>query len=1169
MSKSFVHLHNHTQYSLLDGACRVTDIIDRAVELDMPALAISDHGNLFGAVRFFEQAVAKGIKPIIGCEVYMAPGDRRDHTSTAPGAPRKPYYHMLLLAANEQGYRNLIKLVTIGYLEGFYYRPRIDRAALREHAAGLIGTSACLGGELSQLILAGQEERAEETARIYAEILGEGNFYIELQDHGLPEQGQVNPVLVEMARRQGIPLVATNDCHYLRKEDHSAHDVLICIQTGRTVEDTDRMRYSQQHYFRTSEEMRALFPEHPEAVDSTLDIAKRCNFMLEREGHHLPQFSVPGNYSLESYFREIVEEGFSERLKVWEEKTRQGTLRQPVEEYRARLEEEIQMIQKMGFFGYFLIVWDFIKYARDNGIPVGPGRGSAAGSLVAYCLWITDIDPLQYGLIFERFLNPERVTLPDIDIDFCIRGRQKVIDYVTEKYGRENVAQIITFGTMAARGVIRDAGRGLNMAYGEVDRIAKLVPFELGMTIEKALSTSPGLREARDSDSKVAGLIEVAKRLEGLTRHASTHAAGVVITPKPITEYCPLYRSSKNEITTQFAMDSVEAIGLLKMDFLGLRTLTLIHDVVRLVKEDRGETIDLNELSLDDAATYELFARGQTFGVFQFESSGMQDVLCKLKPDRFEDLIAMNALYRPGPIKSGMIEEFIKARHGKKKVEYPLPQLEPVLSETYGVIVYQEQVMKIASVLAGFSLGEADILRRAMGKKKKKIMAAQRVKFLEGAKERGVARRDAERTFELMEHFAEYGFNKSHSAGYALIAYHTAYLKTHHSVHFMAALLTSEKEHTDNIVKYINEARQMGLRVLPPDINSSDIDFTVEGMEIRFGLAAIKNVGEGAIESMLGARGRVGRFESLAQFCQEVDLRLSNKRVIESLVKSGSFDSLGISRAQLFTEVDRAIEGAQKARRDRDSGQNVLFEELTVEAHAVASGEPAVAEWNEREKLSYEKETLGFYVSGHPLENIDADLRRVASHTTAQAVAMTQTAEVTIAGLAAAVRRRKTRRGEWMASLVMEDLEGTIEAIVFPDLFQKHETLLSTPDAVLLVGGKLEVGEDRPKLLVESITPLEEAREQQAQSVTIQMRTVGLDESVLRQLREIFDRNRGECPVTLELHHPPSYRVTLRVPGDLSLGPTQELTASVEELLGKGAVRYRFRRGGHAPRRSY
>ncbi len=1135
----------------------------------MPALAISDHGNLFGAVRFFEQAVAKGIKPIVGCEVYMAPGDRRDRAATVPGLAKKPYYHMLLLVANEDGYRNLVKLVTLGYLEGFYYRPRIDREILQTHARGLIGTSACLGGELSQLILSGQEERAEEAARVYARMLGEGNFYIELQDHGLPEQKRVNPVLIDIARRVGVPLVATNDCHFLRPEDHSAHDVLVCIQTGRTVQDADRMRYSKEHYFRSPEEMRQLFREQPEAVASTLEIAKRCNFVLERGGHHLPQFAIPEKYSLESYFREVVEEGFARRQRVWEEKSRQGALQHQVEDYRRRLEEEIQMIQRMGFCGYFLIVWDFIKYARDHGIPVGPGRGSAAGSLVAYCLRITDIDPLQYGLIFERFLNPERVTLPDIDIDFCIRGRQKVIDYVTRKYGRENVAQIITFGTMAARGVIRDAGRGLNMAYGEVDRIAKLVPFELGMTIDKALATSPDLRRACEQDARVAQLIEVGKRLEGLTRHASTHAAGVVIAPKPITEYCPLYRSSKDEITTQYAMDSVEAIGLLKMDFLGLKTLTLIDDVARLVREEGAEKIDVDNLPLDDAATYELFSRGQTFGIFQFESAGMQDIVRKLKPERFEDLIALNALYRPGPIKSGMIEEFIKARHGKKKVEYPLPQLEPVLAETYGVIVYQEQVMRIASVLAGFTLGEADILRRAMGKKKKQVMAAQRVKFLEGAKSRGIARRDADRVFELMEHFSGYGFNKSHSAGYALIAYQTGYLKAHYPVHFMAALLTSEKENTDNIVKYINEARGMGIRVLPPDINHSDVDFTVEGGNIRFGLGAIKNVGEGAIQSMLEVRQRLGRFESLTQFCREVDLRLANKRVLESLIKSGSFDSIGEHRAQLYVGIDRAMEEAQRTRRDRASGQSSLFGELKASAPGREAGEAPVAEWNEREKLAYEKETLGFYVSGHPLQNVDEELRGFASHTTTEVAALRQATEVTLAGVAAAVRRRKTRRGDWMAVLTLEDLEGTVEVMVFPELYQKHESLLSMPDVALLVSGKLEVGEDRPKVVAERLIRLEEAREAQAQEVTIHMRTVGLDEEMLRQLHAIMKRSPGNCPVTLELHHPPSYKVTLRVESNLTLCPNRELTASVEELLGKGAVRYRFRRPGGNGARLY
>jgi DNA polymerase-3 subunit alpha len=1163
MSDGFVHLHNHTQYSLLDGACRLPDLIDRAAELGMPALAITDHGNLFGAVRFFEQAVAKGVKPIVGCEVYMAPGDRRDRSASAPGLNRKPYYHLLLLCENEEGYRNLVKLVTLGYLEGFYYRPRIDREALRRHSRGLIGTSACLGGELAQLILAGQEDRAVEAARSYASILGEGNFFLEIQDHGLPEQKRVNPVLAEFGRRLGLPLVATNDTHFLRREDHEAHDVLICIQTGRTVQDPDRMRYSEHHYFRLPAEMREALREYPEAIDATLEIARRCNFVLEREGRHLPQFAVPQGFSLDSYFRQVVEEGFEARLPRWRRMESAGRLRHPVEEYRRRLDEEIRMIQRMGFSGYFLIVWDFIKYARDRGIPVGPGRGSAAGSLVAYCLRITDIDPLEYGLIFERFLNPERVTLPDIDIDFCMRGRQQVIDYVTQKYGRENVAQIITFGTMAARAVIRDAGRGLNMPYGEVDRIAKLVPFELGMTIDRALQSSPLLKEACEKDARVGKLIEIARRLEGLTRHASTHAAGVVIAPRAITEFCPLYRSGKDEITTQYAMDAVETIGLLKMDFLGLKTLTLMHDVVRLVEAAGGGRIDLDELPLDDPATYELFGRGATSGVFQFESSGMQDILRRLKPDRFEDLIAINALYRPGPIKSGMIDEFIKARHGRKKVEYPLPQLEAVLAETYGVIVYQEQVMKIASVLAGFSLGEADILRRAMGKKKKQVMAAQRAKFLEGAKARGIQRRDAERIFELMEHFAEYGFNKSHSAGYALIAYRTAYLKAHYPVQFMAALLTSEKESTDNLVKYIHEAQGMGIRVLPPDVNRSQVDFTVEDGSIRFGLAAIKNVGEAAIRSLLEARERQGEFRTLEELCRHADLRLVNKRVLESLVKSGALDSFGPSRAACMAELDRGLEEAQRARRDRASGQAALFADAGAPARA-ACGEAAVAEWSEREKLSYEKETLGFYVTGHPLRDFDAELRQFASHSTAQAAALEQSQEITLAGLATAVGVRRTRRGERMCSFTLEDMEGSLEVVVFPDLFQKCEALLTVPDAALLVSGTLEVGEDRPKVIADSLLPLEEARERRAHGVTIRVPAVGMEEEVLQRLRQILERFRGDLPLTLELLHPQLYRLTLRVEPSLRLGPNRELTASVEELLGKGAVRYRFRRGAPA-----
>ncbi|HXH27652.1 MAG TPA: DNA polymerase III subunit alpha, partial [Candidatus Polarisedimenticolia bacterium] len=862
-------------------------------------------------------------KPILGCETYLAPGSRTDRTP--PGAGRKPYHHLLLLVRDAEGYGNLMKLSTAGFLEGYYYRPRIDRELLATHAAGLIATSTCLGGEIPQLILGGQEREAERVAGEYREIFGADNFYFELQDQGIPEERRLNDVLIPMGRRLGIPLLATNDCHFLERGDHFAHDVLICIQTGRTVKDAERMRFSAEHYFKSPSEMRAVFKDLPEAVENSLVVADRCNLRLETGRNLLPHFQVPDGYTTEQYFREVAYAGFEERLRQRPGR-REGVAAGPPEEtYRARLESEIDMVIRMGFPGYFLIVWDFIKYARDHGIPVGPGRGSAAGSLVAYALRITDIDPLEYDLLFERFLNPERVTMPDIDIDFCIRGRGQVIDYVRGKYGRDNVAQIITFATLGAKAVIRDAGRGLDIPYGECDRIAKMIPAELDMTIDKALKGVPALRQLYDKDDRIHQLLDVSRRLEGLTRHASVHAAGVVISPRPIVEYSPLARTRDDDIVTQYAMDQIDRIGLLKMDFLGLKTLTLIHDCLERLRGAEGLVVDLDSIPLDDPETYALFASARTLGVFQFESSGMQDILRKLKPDRFDDLIALNALFRPGPIGSGMIDDYIERRHGRKPVESIVPQLEEILGVTYGVIVYQEQVMQIASRLAGFTLGEADLLRRAMGKKKRDVMAAQRDKFVKGCRTRGVGEKEARKIFDLMEYFAGYGFNKAHSTAYALVAYRTAWLKAHHPTHFMAALLTAERENSDNLVKYIGACRDMGIAVLPPDVNRSHMDFTVEPKGILFGLSAVKNVGEGAVRQILEARGRLERFGSLAALCAEVDLRAVNKRVIESLIKAGALDGLGPNRATLHAAVDGAMESAQKAQRDRDSGQVGLF----------------------------------------------------------------------------------------------------------------------------------------------------------------------------------------------------------------------------------------------------
>ena len=1163
--RSFVHLHNHSQFSLLDGASKLEDLLDKTVEFGMPSVAVTDHGNLFGAVKFFNQAMARGIRPIIGVEAYVAPGARTERTAIPGG--KKPYHHLVLLARDLTGWRNLIRLVSSGYLEGFYYRPRIDKPLLREHAKGLIALSACLGGEIATLLRTGREDEAEAVARDYADMMGEGGYYLEIQDQGLPEEKAINPALVALSKKTGVPLVATNDCHFLSRDDHAAHDVLLCIQTNRTVHDAERMRYTAEHYFKSGAEMEEVFSWLPEAIENSGRIADSCHLLLEKGEHHLPRFAVPDGLTIEAYFEQVVRDGFDGRMTAWSRLAASGSLRHPLETYRRRLDEEIRMILRMGFAGYFLVVWDLIRHARDRGIPVGPGRGSAAGSLVAYCLRITDVDPIQYELFFERFLNPERISMPDIDIDFCFRRRDEVIRYVTEKYGRENVAQIITFGTMAAKAVIRDVGRALAMPYADVDRIAKMVPAALDATIEKAVAEVPQLRQLVETNAQVAELIELSRRLEGLTRHASTHAAGVVISPRPIVEYAPLYAagSASSEITTGFAKDEIEEIGLLKMDFLGLKTLTLIDDTLRFIRESEGVAVEIEQLPLDDAATFGLFCKGQTSGVFQFESGGMRDILRRLKPDRFEDLIAMNALYRPGPIKSGMIDDFIRRRHGQETVDYPHPLAEPILAPTYGVMVYQEQVMQIASALAGYTLGQADLLRKAMGKKKVDVMKASRERFVAGCREHAKIReKDAGRIFDLMENFAGYGFNRSHSAAYALVAYQTAWLKAHYPVHFMAALLTSEKGVTDKLVGYLNESqREMGIPVLPPDVNVSGMDFTVEGKAVRFGLSAVKNVGESAVESILQARERVGgRFRSLWEFCREVDRRLLNKRVIESLIKAGCVDSLGASRSRLAAAVDGALERAHRSQERAASGQGSLFGGGEGEPGAPGAEEaplPEAPPWSDRELLAGEKETLGFYLTGHPLAAHAATLKSLATHTTAS---LSEGAggggEAVLGGLVTALRKKKTAKGDWWAIFVLEDLEGSLEILVFPKTWAQCQSQIE-PDRAVLVRGRLDVDEERVRFVADGVSPLEGAREAGAEALVLKLSAVGLEDDLLRQIAAVLQKYSGSIPVHLHLERPGALSARLMAGADFAVRPTPELTGELETLLGTGAVHYKAR----------
>src|SRR5712675_179608 len=983
----FVHLHLHTDYSLLDGACGVPGLIKRVADIGQKAVAMTDHGNIYGTVEFVEEANKLGIKPIVGCELYVCKKD--DHRAPPEG---DTYNHLLVLAENEEGYRNLIKITSEASMHGFYYKPRISKKFLAEHSKGLIGLSGCLAGEVCENLMEGKYDAARNAASFYREIFGKDNFFMEIQDQGLPEEHRIHADLMRLEKDLGIPMVATNDSHYLCEDDAHAQDVLVCVQTGKSVNDTNRLKFHGNQFFvKTADEMRQLFNGREDVLKQSLAIAERCTFKLNKVKNPFPEFTVPDGYTLDSYFEHVAREGFARRWESLEQIEAAGRLKKSRTDYDQRLAREIAIIQQMKFSGYFLIVWDFIRYARENSIPVGPGRGSAAGALVAYAMGITDIDPLQHELLFERFLNPERVSLPDIDIDFCMNRRGEVINYVTQKYGRANVAQIITFGTMAAKAAIKDVGRAMDIPYADVDRIAKMIPAQLNITLDRAIEDSPQLREAYEKDAQIRELLDTAKKLEGMVRNSGVHAAGVVISPRPLTELVPLHKTKNDEIVTAFDMVAIEKMGLLKMDFLGLTTLTILTDALKLIVQTRGTRITLETVPLDDHDTYEkVFYKGLTSGVFQFESHGMRDVLRKYQPNSIEDLTALNALYRPGPIQGEMIDDFVDRKHGRKRVEYELPELKEILQETLGVFVYQEQVMQAANKLAGYSLGEADLLRRAMGKKKAEEMAQQRERFVEGAAQRKFPPKKIEKIFDLMAQFAGYGFNKSHSAAYALLAYHTAYLKTHYPVEFMAALLTSVTGSTDDVVKYINECREMGIAVEAPDINVSDANFTPHGESIRFGLAAVKNVGGNAIESIVAARKKLGRFKSIYEFCENVDLRLLNKRVLESLLKSGAMDSLG-RRSQLMAVLDRAMERAQKTQRDAESGQHGLFGVFENEQSEAQNDKlPDIPDWDEQVRLASEKEIVGFFLTGHPLEKYKDKLQDLQALTVIEISAMTR-----------------------------------------------------------------------------------------------------------------------------------------------------------------------------------
>jgi DNA polymerase III subunit alpha len=1156
----FVHLHLHSEYSLLDGACRIEELLDRAVELKMPAMAITEHGNMFSSVVFHDAARKRGINPILGCEVYVAPGDRR----TKSGTPGETANHLVLLAETKEGYHNLIKLVSAGYTEGFYYKPRIDKALLARHARGLIGLSSCLKGEVATGIRTEHQQKALQAAAEYRDILGAGNFFLEMQYQGIEEQRLVNVGLQPIAKDLGLDLVVTNDVHYLQNSDHKPHDVLLCIGTGKAVNDTERLRYyGDQFYLKTASEMAAVFADFPEALANSVRIGERCHVDLSGTVNHLPNFEVPAEFTLDGYFEHVVRDGFAQRLPRLKDLAARGVLKHTIDEYERRLSYEIEMIKQMEYSGYFLIVWDFIRYAREQGVPVGPGRGSAAGSLVAYCLWITDVDPIEYDLIFERFLNPERVSLPDIDIDFCERRRSEVIEYVTQKYGRENVAQIITFGTMKARAVVRDVARVMDIPYADADRVAKAVPPALDMTLARALEESPALKDLQEKDERVRELLTVAQRLEGLTRHASVHAAGVVIAPKPLTEYIPLYKSQKDEIVTQWAMKEVERVGLLKMDFLGLSTLTLIRDALDEIKRTEGIDLDIDAIPLDDPKTYKLFGDGQTYGVFQFESSGMRELLRKAKPERLDDLIALNALYRPGPLKSGMVDDFISRKQGKTEVKYELPQLAPILSDTYGVIAYQEQVMRIAAVLAGFSMGQSDVLRKAMGKKDPKVMAKQREAFMQGARARGVNEKKAAKIFDLMEFFAGYGFNKSHSTTYAWVAYQTAYLKANFPWHFMAALLTIEAANTDKLAMYLGECRDLGIPILPPDLNGSELAFTVEKAGVRFGLCAIRNVGEGAVLSVLGVRRRLGRIDSLHTLCEHADLRLVNKRVLESLIKAGALDSLASEqhrgvrerRACLFAAVDRAIEHGGRHQRDRDQGQTQLFAAAGGDEPADMVSLPSAPPWTEAQQLTFEKEALGLYMSGHPLERFSEELKVFGARRLAELGASAP--DIWVAGIASGLRALKTKKGDRMCVFMLDDIAGSVEVVVFPETFGKCGSLVEA-DAMLLVRGKFEKDDESARLVATELLPIGALKERTTREVVIHLTGASAGRPTFEALAELLTRHRGDRRVFLELDVRSEPR-PLRVRSEVAqrVRPSERLVADVEQICGTGSVELR------------
>lgn len=1145
----FVHLHVHTQYSLLDGAIRINALLKRCADFNMHSVAITDHGTMFGVLEFYEKALSSGIKPIIGCECYVAPRTLNDKTPE----DNRGLSHLILLAENEEGYKNLCKLCCLAHLSGFYYKPRIDKQVLRENASGLIALSSCLHGEIPRQIKDGYLQRADAVAREYQSIMGEDNFYLELQNNGIKEQEIVNQTLLDMSPRLSIPLVATNDCHYLDKEDVRAHDLLLCIQTGKTIYDTDRLKFrTDQLYFKSKTEMLETFGSYPDAIANSLKIANQCNFEFQLGKYHFPKYPTDPETDEEAVFLKQVNDGFGRLIKRIKKKD--PNVNEKI--YRDRLDHEISVINRMGFAGYFLIVADFIQYAKSENIPVGPGRGSAAGSLVAYALGITDLDPLEHGLIFERFLNPARKSMPDIDVDFCINGREAVFKYVVDRYGGgDYVAQIITFGKLKTRAVIRDVGRALAIPLNEVDSIAKLVPDVLNISLDDALRLEPRLAELKDKKTEYADLINICRVLEGLPRHASTHAAGVVISDRPLVEYMPLFKGKKGEVVSQFDMKAVERIGLIKFDFLGLRNLTVIADTLSLISRQK-EPPDLDNLPLDDPETYRLLSSGDTTGVFQLESSGMKDLLARLQPGCFDDIIAVVALYRPGPL-GGMSEDFVKRKHGKKAVEYLVPELEPILKETYGVIVYQEQVMKIAGTLADYSMAEADDLRKAMGKKITSIMQKHRTRFMKGAREKGIPTIQAETIFDLMEKFGGYGFNKSHSAAYSLIAYQTAYLKAHYPVEFMASLLSNEMQSANGVEKYITECKMHKIAILPPDINESEKGFTISGSEICFGLVAVKNVGEGAIESILEARAEK-RFTSIFDFCERIDLRRVNKRVIESLIKCGSFDSTGEFRSRMMAASEQAMEYGQYAQKRRSDPQMGLFDAAQKDVPINYPPIPKIDEWDDKDRLANEKESLGFYLTGHPLTPYKATLKKLLSTRTLDLLEKKDGESVRVGGIVSNVKMITTKSGGAMAFVVIEDFYGVIETILFPKIYATVSHLIME-DQIVVVDGKLQRDESAVKILADSVILLDQAEEKLAVSIHIHLKAAQTNQTHLLSLRDILRKHSGTCDVFIHLNKSQKTDTIIALPDTTRTKASELLLKEINTMVGYRAVHTEFK----------